>query len=76
MPTLRELREAANLTQLQVAFRLEVTPGTVHNWERGRAEPRARQVAELSRLYGVTADQLLAALPAPATDEPEGKAAA
>ena len=52
--TLRELREAKGLTQLEVAIELKTTPGTISNWERGAQEPRLAQVTALSKLYGVT----------------------
>ena len=76
MQTLRELREGAGLTQLELANQLGVIPGTIYNWERGYGEPRARQVAELARILGVSADTLLAALPEPADrTAPEKRAA-
>ncbi len=52
--TLRELREAAGLTQLEVAYRLGVTPHTIYMWESGRREPLARVFLRLARLYGVS----------------------
>ncbi len=52
--TLRELREAAGLTQLEVAYRLGVTPHTVYMWESGRREPLARVFLRLARLYDVS----------------------
>ncbi len=58
MRTLKELRQAARLTQLEVAMRLGVTPGTVYAWERGTREPRGRQLQELAKLYGVSADDI------------------
>jgi transcriptional regulator with XRE-family HTH domain len=75
MRTLRELREAAGLTQLALANRLEVTPGTVYNWERGRGEPRASQVAPLADALGVSRDEALEAIMLTMEAE-EGKAAA
>ena len=63
MATLKELREAAGLTQLQLSARLGVTPGTVYNWERGQGEPKASQVAALARVLGVTADEVIEGLP-------------
>ncbi len=72
MRTLQELRRAAGLTQLQLAARLDVTPGTIHNWEKGKGEPRARQIAQLAEALGVKADDVLAGLPEP-MDEVQGK---
>ena len=70
MRTLRQLRDAMGYTQLSLAIKLGVTPSTVYNWERGTAEPRARQLGQLADALGVTADEVLKALP-----EPTGKAA-
>lgn len=57
--TLKELRESIGLTQLEVAFKLGITPGTVGNWERGASEPRFSQITALAELYRVTLEQLV-----------------
>ena len=57
--TLRQLREAAGMTQLDVAFALKVTPQTVYNWERGTREPKGRHLQQLARLFKVSADDVL-----------------
>ncbi|MBA2678215.1 MAG: helix-turn-helix transcriptional regulator [Ktedonobacteraceae bacterium] len=60
--TLKELREAKNLTQLEVAYELKTTPGTISNWERGVQEPRLNQVQSLAKLYGVSTDEIIRAV--------------
>ena len=60
--TLKELREAKNLTQLDVAYKLGTTPTTVSNWERGIQEPRSSQIPALAELYGVTLHQIFEAI--------------
>ncbi len=50
--TLRELREAAGLSQWQLAVRLGVTDGAISRWEAGDRQPRARYLGELARLVG------------------------
>ncbi len=65
MRTLANLRKAVPFTQLELAVRLGITPSTVYNWERGTAEPRARQLGDLAQALGVTADEVLASLPEP-----------
>jgi transcriptional regulator with XRE-family HTH domain len=70
--TLKELREASGLTQLEVAYKLGVTPQTVYMWESGRREPLARIFVKLARLYGVSPFDI--ALPEP--EETRGKVAA
>ncbi len=58
MKTIRELREAAGLTQVQLAAKLDVTPGAVYGWESGRSEPRASQLRAIARLFGVSMDMI------------------
>lgn len=58
MKTIRELRESAGLTQAQLAARLECTPSTVYNWERGRNEPKASQLRAMAVLFGVSMDDI------------------
>ena len=69
---LKQLREAAGLTQLDVAFALKVTPQTVYNWERGTREPKGSHLQQLARLYKVSADDILLLN----TEAGEGKMAA
>lgn len=73
MPTLRELREASGLTQLEVAIKLEATPGAIYLWERGKNEPSTRYLIPLARLFNVTTDELIGAIEATAM---QGKAVA
>ena len=72
--TLRQLREAAGLTQLEVAVRLGVTITTVYNWERGAAEPSARNLLEIARLFNVSPFDII--LPEPKPKRTRGKEAA
>jgi transcriptional regulator with XRE-family HTH domain len=57
--TIRELREQAGLTQLQVANQLSITPSTVYGWERRRNEPRASQLKALAKLFGVCMEEIV-----------------
>ncbi len=59
MQTIRELREAAGMTQLELAFRLGVTPATISHWERRRVEPKASQVRAMGRLFNVSMDEII-----------------
>ena len=54
--TIRELRQDAGLTQLELANRVGVTPSAVYNWERGRNEPTATNLRDLARVLGVSMD--------------------
>jgi transcriptional regulator with XRE-family HTH domain len=56
--TIKELRRAAGLTQLELANRLQVTPSTVYKWERGANEPSATNLRDLARALGVSMDEI------------------
>ncbi len=58
MRTIRQLRDERGWTQLELAYRLRVTPVTIYNWERGRTEPRVSQFRQLARLFGVSMDDI------------------
>ncbi len=58
MKTIKELRDEQGLTQLEVAYRVNVTPATVSNWERGVYEPKVTQLRALARLFGVSMDDI------------------
>lgn len=55
---IRNLREEAGMTQLQLAVAIGVTPVTVYNWERGQHEPKASQVRALANVFGVSMDDI------------------
>ena len=61
---LYELREAAGLTQAQVADKLGVSHRAYAFWEREPTAVRAEQLATLAELFGVTADFLIGRQPA------------
>lgn len=52
-------RQAARLTQEQVAKRLVVTRQAVSSWERGTHAPSIVEMMSLISLYGVSADHIL-----------------
>ncbi len=58
LKTIRQLREAAGLTQLELAFQLGCTSSAVYNWERGRNEPKASQLRAMARVFGVSMDEI------------------
>ena len=59
MDELKRLREAAGLSQVQLALRLGVSQGTVANWERGFRAPQARHLIKLANILGCSVDALL-----------------
>jgi transcriptional regulator with XRE-family HTH domain len=63
---LRALREAAGLSQDQLAQAAGVPVGTLRNWEYGRREPLLSAAGRLAAALGVSVDELLKA---PTADE-------
>lgn len=53
------LRKQHNLSQEELAEKLNVSRQAVSRWEVGSAQPDASNVLQLSKLFGVTADYLL-----------------
>lgn len=56
---LQELRKKAHMKQGQVAEALNVSNLTVCKWETGKARPTHEHLVNLTRLYGVTIDEVL-----------------
>lgn len=53
------LRKADDLTQEQLAEKLEVSRQSVSKWESGQATPELEKVVALSAIFNVTTDYLL-----------------
>ena len=56
---IRQLREAKNLTQVQLAAKLSVTKQSVSNWENNYIQPSVEMVMAIADVFGVTVDYLL-----------------
>jgi repressor LexA len=56
--TIRQLREAREWTQVDLANKLDVAPSTVYNWERGKVEPRVSQLRKVADVFGVRMDEI------------------
>lgn len=56
---LYELRKAAGLSQEELAEKLGVSRQAVSKWESGAAQPELAKLGELSRIFGVSVDELL-----------------
>ena len=56
--TLKAARVNAGLTQKEAADKLNVSNGTLCNWECGVTFPDAKQIIDLCNLYGVSYDNL------------------
>ena len=55
----KALREKLNMTQSELAKRLELTRASVNGWEMGLSIPSTPILAELSRTFNVSTDYLL-----------------
>lgn len=57
--TITALRKARNMTQMELADRLNISFQAVSNWERGQTMPDIAKLGELAEIFGVTIDELL-----------------
>ena len=60
---IRQLREAAGMSQSELAKKLNVTRASVSSWESGLSTPTTQYVIALVRLFRVSADCLLGTEP-------------
>lgn len=65
MKRLKELREAKNLTQSQVARDLNMPRQSISHYEKGDRQPDYEIALTIARYYGVTVDYLLGGDDAP-----------
>ncbi|WP_053070861.1 helix-turn-helix domain-containing protein [Clostridium novyi] len=56
---IRQERLATNLNQPELAKKLNVSKGTVSNWENGNRSPDSEMLSKLATFFGVTTDYLL-----------------
>ncbi len=54
-----QLRKQAGMSQEEAANQLNISRQALSRWENGSAQPAANNIAELSKLFGVTTDYLL-----------------
>ncbi len=54
-----ENRKSRNMTQMELADRMNVSYQAVSNWERGNSMPDIAKLPELAEIFGVTVDELL-----------------
>lgn len=59
MANIKKYREAAALTQLQVAKTLGISVDTLWRWENSTGEPRATELIKMAQLFGCSVDELL-----------------
>lgn len=56
---IRQLREANDMTQEELAKKLGVKPPAVSKWERGLSYPRMDNVARMAEIFGVSMDVVM-----------------
>lgn len=56
---LENLRISSGWSQEFVARRLEVSRGTIDNWEKGRTEPSISMAVKIAKLFGVSVEELM-----------------
>lgn len=59
---MKELRLRVKLRAQDVAHQLNVGVSTVNSWEQGRSMPRFEQIRPLLNLYGISFEELEAAI--------------
>ena len=60
---LQRLRKRANLTQEEVATKLNITPQAISKWENDVSAPDISLLGEIADMFGVTVDELLGRQP-------------
>jgi len=61
---LQKFRSDRDMSRRDVIMKLEeiglsVTESTLKNWEDGNTEPQSSDIVALSKVYGITTDELL-----------------
>ena len=60
MNRVKELREEKGLKQTELALMLEISQGTLSNWERGVHDPDNETLGRLAQIFDCSVDYLLA----------------
>ena len=56
---LKELREKNNVSQIELAKILKVSPAAISNWEKERRQPDLNMVITIADYFGVSVDQVI-----------------
>ena len=56
---LKELRQQKNLSQMQLALKLNISQSAIAKWELGKTEPTASAIITLAKFFNETTDYLL-----------------
>ncbi len=68
---IRAIRKSRNMTQEELALRLNVSRTAVTMWETNQSSPRAELLPKLAEVLGCTVDELLAKEKAQSSGEGE-----
>lgn len=60
MTNLQRIRKEKGMSQKELADALGVTQGTVSAWESGRWDPTVENLRAVTKVLGVTVDELIA----------------
>ncbi len=61
-PTLRALRVANGLTQVELAKLLGTSQTTISSWEKGESVPNGKNIKKIADFYSVEADVIFDAI--------------
>lgn len=56
---IKELRELSQISQSQLAKKLDVTRSSVNAWENGLSTPTTQYIVDMAKLFHVSADYIL-----------------
>ena len=56
---IKQLREAAGMTQAELAAKMQLTTPSVTKWELGRANPTYDNLIQLAEIFGVSLDEVV-----------------
>ena len=59
MKTIRQLRQARQWTQFELALMVGVQPQAVYMWESGRRMPQVPQLRKLGDVFGLCSDEIV-----------------
>ena len=55
---IKQLREAAGMTQAELAAKMRLTTPSITKWERGRANPTYDNLIQRAEIFGVSLDEV------------------
>ena len=56
---LKNIRKIQNISQIDLAIKLNVSPKTVSHWELGYSEPSLQMLVKIKKVFNVSYEELL-----------------